>query len=659
MLPYANAAISSEDGGGELWFSCDDANTCSLTEFHTGETSISGSVNSATPFSPERVVIEFEMAPEQSELALLPDVIDELQVDLRYQDDIIGLSRPDIVVSIIIDESNTILEFEGDSNPTDGISGPHYVEDEPLNLEGDRLLWPGERIKIILEFELERPGTWELFLRGSSFLFLDIIWSEDIQSRNTDEPSSDASPKETDFDENHYGALLGDDRDCWKFEIENHEVMRATFLWEDVPSEIEQSHGQPDLILPDRRLAPSPELLATQEEGQTRMTWQWRALPTGEHTMCIGGRLNAFQPYQWAGVTAFESSGPLDPSGFDGSKYIWPELGMISEDTNSEELHGASGSMILVLSLAMIIGILIEIRKESTSNKIRYGIIAPGMLILLLGGIISPMWMMAGESVSTDDYGLDELIDDRLDQLWHASHPGTPASSRALHVGATFGMLDGEYLQVRLVTDSALQLDDGRWQLHIPAIKELDIESLIFNKVAENNNQVSTDNLLDSHSRSFILLSARSLILDLMMLESLLIVEDLPQSNVVNLDIEMTTSGSIGLVKDPAWSTRPVDIPEGRWRLIQKNLFPSRIMISMCDCQFDDLEINIEPKQEIDHNMLVNSEGINPVSSLVESQYLWIIGGMAFVTIGVIIENKRRKKARAILSKIASENLWV
>ena len=53
FTPNVSAAIDSKDGGGELWFSCNDINDCSLTEFHTGEESISGTVNSATPFSPK------------------------------------------------------------------------------------------------------------------------------------------------------------------------------------------------------------------------------------------------------------------------------------------------------------------------------------------------------------------------------------------------------------------------------------------------------------------------------------------------------------------------------------------------------------------------------------------------------------------------------
>ena len=98
-----------------------------------------------------------------------------MQVDLRYQDDIIGLSRPDLTVTVIIAQSTTVIEFEGDSIPADGTSGPHHVEDEPIEHGGERLFWPDEEIRILLQFDVERPGTWQLSLRGSSFMMLDII----------------------------------------------------------------------------------------------------------------------------------------------------------------------------------------------------------------------------------------------------------------------------------------------------------------------------------------------------------------------------------------------------------------------------------------------------------------------------------------------------
>jgi|TARA_B110000881_G_scaffold33920_1_gene26299 hypothetical protein len=656
--PIVSAAIDSEEGGGELWFSCDGVDDCTLTEFHTGEESIGGTVNSATPFSPETVFIELSMHPAQSEIALIPDQIDELQVDLRYQDDIAGMTRPDVQVTIIIAQSTTLIEFEGDNNPSDGISGPHFIENEPLDHGGDRLLWPEEQIRILLQFEIDRPGAWQLNLRGESYMLLDIIWSEDTESRNVDEPSSDSSPRPTDLETNHYGALVSDDRDCWAFEVASHELLRITFIWEVVPSEIEQSHGRPDLILPDRRMAPVPELETEVINGETRMTWQWRALPTGDYNFCIGGLLDSFQPYQWAGLIAFEGIGPTSPEEFDYSSWKWQGFGMKAEDNGGIELNAASGIMVLILSLAVLVGLFIEIREDTTSKPIRYGIFVPGVLILILGGVVSPLWAIGGETQSTDEMSLDELIDTRLDQLWHASHPGTPASSRAMHVGATFGMLDGDTLSVRLESDAAWPLDDGRWQLHIPQIYELDLEALIFAKVAQKSSSSPIDDMLDSHSRTFILLSARTLILDLLILEALLVVDEVPQSNVIHFKTEMVKSRSLGLIQDPTWGTRPIDIPEGRWKLMQDNLYPSLISITMLDGVRDDLDFRVQLGTDIDHNLLYSTEAVAPSEPLFESQYIWVIAGIILTVIGIGMENRRRRNAKIILNQIVSENLW-
>ena len=657
-VPNVSAAIDSQDGGGELWFSCNDINDCSLTEFHTGEESISGSVNSATPFSPSTVFIELPMTPSQTEIALIPEEIEELQIDLRYQDDLVGLSRPDLEVTVIIAESTTVIEFQGDSNPADGIQGVYKVNDEPLELAGDRLLWPGEEIRILLQFEVERPGTWQLNLRGASYMFLDIIWSEDVNSRDVDEPSSYASPRQTELDTVHYGALVEDDWDCWSFDVENHEILTITIEWEEVPSEIEQNHGRPDLILPDNRLAPAPELETEVSNGVTKSTWVWRALPVGEYDFCIGGKLNSFQPYKWVGLIAFESLGPTSPDGFDYSSWKWQGYGMKADQYGSVDLDGTSGIMVIVLSFALLLGLVIELRTETTSKAVRFGIFIPGVLVLFLGGIVSPMWAIAGEMPSSDEMTLDELIESRLDQIWHASHPNAPASSRALHVGSTFGMLDGETLSLRLIADSAWPLDDGRWQLHIPEFYELDFESKIFAKVAEKSDTSPVDDLLDSHSRSFILLASRTLLLDILMLEALLVVDDLPSSNIILFQTEMVESSKLGTIQEPAWGTRPIDVPEGRWRLMQENLYPNMMSIILLDGIKDDLEFKIKIDTEINHNLMYASNSVKPSEPLLESQYVWVISGIALVLLGIGIENKRRTNAKNILSQFALENKW-
>lgn len=659
FAPVVNAGLDSSTDGGELWFSCESADDCSLTRFQVGEDVVSGSITQASPLSPSRVLVELPMFPEQTDLALIPDRIKELQIDLRYQDDFVGLTRPDAKVTIIVDQAITEIEFEGDQNPVDGIDGAYRVEDEPLNLGGDRLLWPDEKLKILLEFDVERPGTWELYLRGASFMKLDIIWSENLSLRDVDEPSSDSAPVQTEFDVNHKGALLEDDRDCWSFEIVEHEVMRATFFWEVVPAEIEQSHGQPDLILPDRRLAPTPELITTSSDEELRLTWQWRALPTGTHTLCIGGKLNAFQPYQWAGVLAVEGIGPTDPTQFDGDATYPSGFGMAGDESQKVELNAAAGSMVLVLSIAIMMGLAIEVRQDTTSNPIRYGILVPGVLILLVGGVVSPVWAMAGETQASDELNLDQLIDQRLDQLWHASHPGTPASSRAQHVGSSLGMLEGDTLRLRLEVDAAYPLDDGRFQLHIPALDSIDIGKLVFSKIADKGGTNAGGELLDDHSSTFALLATRTLLIDLILLEGLMVVEELPTSNVVHLRMEMVSSTGISTVQDPAWATKPADISEGRWRGFQDELYPSTLVISLCtNCGVDKIDILVKSDGELNSARMVSSSAIQPVESLVENQHIWVMVGIGISLFAIWLENKRRLKAKKLVMEIAANNLW-
>jgi hypothetical protein len=120
----------------------------------------------------------------------------------------------------------------------------------------------------------------------------------------------------------------------------------------------------------------------------------------------------------------------------------------------------------------------------------------------------------------------------------------------------------------------------------------------------------------------------------------------------------MIDSSNMGLVQDPSWGTRPVDIPEGRWRQLQDNLYPNLISITMLDGIKDDLEFRIEFSNEIDHNLLYSTEAVQASSPLLESQHLWVIAGISLTLIGIVAENRRRKNAKQILNQMVSENMW-
>ena len=86
----ASGSLTDQESGGTLYFSCDSDEDCQLTPVPIGEEIISGSVQ-ANPLMPESIALEFDMTPTQTELAVLPDILDELFIDLRVEGDALGV----------------------------------------------------------------------------------------------------------------------------------------------------------------------------------------------------------------------------------------------------------------------------------------------------------------------------------------------------------------------------------------------------------------------------------------------------------------------------------------------------------------------------------------------------------------------------------------
>ena len=72
----------------------------------------------------------------------------------------------------------------------------------------------------------------------------------------------------------------------------------------------------------------------------------------------------------------------------------------------------------------------------------------------------------------------------------------------------------------------------------------------------------------------------------------------------------------------------------------------------------DDLEFRIKIDNKINHNLMYSSNSVKPSEPLLESQYVWVIAGIALILLGIGIENKRRTNAKNILSQFALENKW-
>ena len=654
IIPPSQASLTDGVNGGSLFFSCVSDDECLLTPVATGEETITGSVQ-ANPLSTETVALEFDMFPEQTELALLPDVLDELVIDLRVQGDVLGLYKPQIDVRIIIGTSVTNLESDESTTPSGNVE-PYQWTNEPLNLDQGRLLWPDEPVRIRVTFTLDRPSTWEFHLREASYIDLDITWSDNIAAKNVDEPTSALQPKPTSLDEVHRGALVDIEDDCWSFSVQEHEILRILIQWEDVPLELQQSNGVHRLRTSNGLQVATPEVVTKSEDDTVLTTYRWRALDPGDYIFCLKGQTDRYQPYVWSGLYAVESSGPTDSSEFSG-KVVY-EANYFDFSTGIDiELEQHSG-LILLPSIIALIFFMMDIRRKSTSNMTRFGVFLPICFVLLMSGVVSPLWAMADEVQDSDEWTFDQLLEERIQQLWDVSSPATPQATMIEHVGATWGVRDGEQLKLWLEIEEAYQREDGKWQLIVADFDEIRLDSLIFNQISEAR-QGSMTNGLDEHIVQFSIIATRALLLDLMMLEALLVVDEEPTSSIHHIDTMMVDTSSFGSTTSPTWATRPVDIDDSKWKRLQSSIYPDRITVSLCDCALDLLDLQVTHSSQFNENdspeftALQQANGIIPYSAIV---------AITCIILGAIViqrESRRRNAAKKLAeSFVGQASIW-
>ena len=364
--------------------------------------------------------------------------------------------------------------------------------------------------------------------------------------------------------------------------------------------------------------------------------------------MCLHGSPEKIQPYVWSGVFGYESFGPTDPTGFDTTSYYPQGAAILGNVDDPYTLHG-QGVALLLLSFALLGVFGLMAMRQTTSYGLRFGMFVPGVVLLLLGGVLHPLWAMADEVQQEDEITLDELIEMRLQQLWDVSADGVPEQTLSTHTGATWGMLDGESLKLKLTVEQAVPLSDGRWQLIVPELEALRLDSVIFGQVAKGQTQGTQDGMLESQTVRFVLLAGRSLLLDLLMLEALLVVDEVPESSVFHIDTTMIETQAAGSIAAPAWSTRPDSISSSDWLRLQGSLFPERISISLCDCDLDLLDVTFLPSNGFDVADvppawdLRNAVGLLPYGSLL--MWTGLLLGLTATTMEVQRFNKAQKLA--------------
>ena len=656
MIPLpTGASLTDSENGGTLYFSCDSDEDCQLTPTPIGEEVISGSVQ-ANPLMTESVAIEFEMSPRQTELAVLPEVIDELFIDLRVQGDAVGIYTPEMEVKLIIGMSVTTLESDASGVPTSGTETGHRWVDEPLNLDKGRLLWPGDVVRARIVFTVDRPSTWELHLRGSSYLNLDIDWSENVAAKDVDEPTSALQPKSTSLEDVHYGALVGDEEDCWSFNVESNEIIRILIQWEDVPLELQQSNGVHRLRTSGGQQVATPDIITKAEDDEVLTNYRWRALNPGNYVFCLNGQTERFQPYIWSGVYAVESSGPTDASEFEGKVEYQSQFFDFStgEEGNLEPQSG----ILLFPMVGFLVFFLAQFYKTSTSQRTRMFVFVPAIVLLFLSGVVSPLWTMADETQSKSEWSLDQLLEERVQQLWDVSSLGTPEATMIEHVGATFGIRNGESLNLWIEIDSTYERNDGRWQLEAAGIDEIRIDQLVFNQIAEASNGRIVDGL-DEQIVQFSIIATRALLLDLMILEALLVTDKEPSNSVYHIETAMIDTSSFGSISSPTWATRPAGIDDNSWKRLQTSLYPDRITVTLCDCALDLLDLQVDYSNQFDADDSPTFGALRASSEIVPNAGLVAFVSVLVCLAVVVSEENRRRKAKKLAEAYApKDSIW-
>ncbi len=646
ILPIQSveANMNQSPGGGRFYLSCVDDNTCQLTPTPIGEETVSGQ-STANMIQKETLNFEFYIAPVQSHIALLPNVLNQLTLEFMQQTETLGVFRPEAEIRLITGDSVHSWQFQSSTFSTPSAYEPYELTNEPLTFSDSGVLWPNQQVKLFVSIFLEQPGTWELNLRGSSFLELDIPWSIDPANADVDEPSSQLEPVETEFETIHYGALVQNDMDCWRFEVETNEIMRLYIDWIEVPFEVEQPHSVPLVFDSIGKELPYPEIVSEFDEGKLRIVYRWRAVPIDVYTACFSGVNDKFQQYEWGGSFGFESLGPVNPDGFQPFSY-YPAGSSFLGDTSSKitlDEQGIGG--IVFFSFVFVFACLL-FTQPASNFSLRYMLFLPGVLMILTGGIIFPLVSAAGQMESEDTITFDDLIDMRLTQLWDVAAPGIPEQNLYRHSGASFGLLDGDSFTLRLTIQQAYQLNDDRWQLQIEELQSFRIDEAIFSQISKGGAQLNDNGMLEDHTVKFALLSGRSLLLDLLLLESMLVVEKAPTSSVFDIQLNMVSTTPTGSLNAPAWATRPSSIPESDWSRLQSSLFPERLTISLCDCELDLIDVRFEPSVRFDASDVPSASYVINQANTPALMWMVSLAGFILCVCAGSIEMKRLSSAR-------------
>ena len=640
MIPLAEGELVTNQT--MLNATCIDDTTCQLTNSINGMDQLTGNENGASPLSPELIRIEFKMSPPQSSHALIPITMDELVVDLSIEEDPGEFIRPDLNIILAIGPSSNEWTIEGQPGTPLTTATEYRLEDEQIDLTSGRILAPNDVIQLTLSFEIDRPVTWNLGLRGSTYFDIPIQWSLDQDAVDVDEPSSSTEPKSIEMGDFVNGALIEEDIDCFTFSVgERASELRVDIIWSPMPSEIAITGVTPILDTIDGRKQPSPSIRTTQEGDAIESVLVWNLENHAELRLCLFGEDARFGVYRWTAQEILPGTGAMEVSDFELDAR-WPTgTGWIGETSQSRQTEGIGGTGTIVsISLGgLIVAWILKMPIINPLNR-KWGI-PISMILIVIGSSAGPLAATISSLPDDSEKNLDYWIENRLDLVAESIITNNPELATGF-----FGTNSGDQFGIRLHIDAVHPTGDGRWQIQTEDLNDVDLDRMIFDAMRRHS--------LDSDQEiMYILRAGRLLSLDLLLLEATLISDSMPIGSILHLNWIMTESVGEGSITERAWTTRPNLVDWNEWNYFTARLLPELITVSYCDCGLDAIDLSIRTSMAHTPSITPSLAGVSGAPTFpLFSGITMVLGFGTLVLIGLITKNQQKKAEEIVLRMI-------
>jgi len=641
MSPVASADLSAESQTLNLVCSNDN---CSLSENEVGDVMLSEEERQANLLQPVTITLEFPMQPDQMSVSLLPSIIESMTFDFRIQEDGTGVTRPDLEIELILGPSTNYWTIPApDSSP--GNQNPYVLENEELDISNGRILSPLDQVLLRVSFDINQPVTWEFHLAGESQIVLPIEWSIDADAVNVDEPTSLTAPRSiTLVGTTTHGGLMSADIDCYLFDVDDQlKSITIEIDWDAAPLEVEQSYTIPEFWNEQGQSEGVPEI-RTRYEGDTVVNeFRWGEPDAGEHKLCWTGTEDHYQTYSFSGSQSPLGVGSTSPEEFTGEATWERGTAQVGQLDKASDTAGAGVFTMGVAAIGIFVAIIGYLMPLSSPWLPRL-LLPMAIILLLVGGIVSPAVSISNESPNPGEMTFDELLEQRLERIYQGVINDDEGQFGPQWYGGFLGMGADERLQLLLTIESVHPLGDGRWQIEAAELDGIDLDRLVFGKL--NDGRLSEENEV-----RFILRSGRLLALDLLLLEALLIVDEEPRGNVLHIDWEMVSDPGLGSLSSPAWTSRPDSVSADDWNQVTEAVKPELLSVSFCDCGIDAMELSIRPNV-VYANDLIAPGGIESSNGLIPHDFWVAVLGLVVLLCAGFVEKERREKGMELAEEL-------